>query len=135
MTRFTLGLVIASVLIGCNQESAPPLPTVGVIEAAKTGNIGQIKAHITHGSKLDIVDDEGKTALDYASANDDTAMYELLWETGAFKEPSKQTPKATAQHAQAGSPLPTVGVIDAAKSGNIAPNQGPHYARDQARHR
>jgi len=60
-------------------KSSPPPPTISLHEAAKTGNMGQVKAHIYWESDVNMTDESGKTPIQVAyEANQEKVVQELL---------------------------------------------------------
>lgn len=79
-------LVLSGLLCsGCSQDEALPPPTVGLLDAARTGNLAQVHAHVERGEKQDVVDSDGNTAIEFAAGNDDKRMFQLLLDKGSFE--------------------------------------------------
>ena len=67
---------------GGQRDSLPPA-TMSVIEASRTGNIGQIRAHLYWDSEINVADRQGRTPLHYAAEGNHLSIATLLIENGA----------------------------------------------------
>ncbi|MDR2773974.1 MAG: ankyrin repeat domain-containing protein [Tannerella sp.] len=86
-----LSIVLATMLtvcmmLGCNQTQQKPGETVSpseLIDAAKGGDVKQVKELLKKGAKVNAADEYGETALMKASFNGNTEIAKLLLEKGA----------------------------------------------------
>lgn len=79
MLRALLVVALAA-SVGCS--NAPPKPTIGVHNAAKAGDLAQLKRHVYHGCDLAAEDDQGGTPLLYACMNNKAATVAFLLDNG-----------------------------------------------------
>ena len=92
MRRTFIALTFATLAVsfscGKQETSTPPaapmpLPTISIHEAARTGNVGQLEAHFYYKSDVNLPDETGHTALQYATARGYTDIAKRLTDHGA----------------------------------------------------
>lgn len=83
MGRKTLGVLVLLIAACGESRPPPPPPTVGIHEAALTGDLEAIRGHIAAGTDLDARDAYGSTPLFVAITFDRVAAARALIEGGA----------------------------------------------------
>lgn len=80
-------LLLGLVAQGCGKEEPPPRPTITIHQAAKTGNLEQLKAHCYWGCDVNVRDENSVTPLHWAAREGQTVAAEMLLTKGAEVSP------------------------------------------------